>query len=206
MRSLLAFAVLFGFVAPPARPRIPAGTWLSILTPRGDYPPGTQARLSRTQAEAVTRFVRMQYRLHSDFFDTTSIGDCSTVDCLDIRSVPLGHATAFLVSPTPHDKNPAWWLVELAGPRITDVTPKYEKAAIGFGYVEVQPDIHHGMHDLSVRRTFGAPHQRIAYLEFDGLRYRVIESEAFSWCGTLPGKNPDDESWCFDDGRRVGGG
>lgn len=211
MRALSALLVVL-LLGVPASAQISNRTWATVLgTPMGKYlsPDPITPKLTKAQAAALRRFVLAEYRKYPDFYNATRSDIWSDPDKL--RIVPLGSElpNIFVVSPTPHDKNPIWWLLRFDSQRVINLSPLSKDLAsrqVDFsdGYISILKPVHHGLRDLAVTETSGASELDDTYLQFDGTRYHQIASQRFKTCDLTPGHaNTDGDHWCTSNGTII---
>ena len=216
MRRFFGSLALLCTLHSTAQHKVPDSTWACQLTGPRDCPGAgvpigyDQARLSPRQSVAISRFVQKQFERDPQRWEATPHGDrvCpadavvsddnpSSLQCLDIRTLPSS-PDIFWVSAQRDMSNPVCWILRVSGTHAVELAPCA-------GTPEVLSSIHNGFHDIVMIMGGGASHTSLAYLRFNGTRYRMLESHNFTTCGELPGHSRDDQRRCFEDGRPVGG-
>jgi hypothetical protein len=208
--TFIAACLLSCFLTDTGYSQVPDSTWACLLDHcqvTGAQMGTDQAHLSPRQSLAISHWVQQQSRRDPQNWEGERVCPAGTVvddddpislQCLDIRTLPSG-PDVFWVSQRWGSNNPCFWILRVRG------VHAIELLADGFGGAEVQPAVHHGFHDIVMDWGMGVQNPGLAYLQFDVTRYRTLGSHNFSTCSQLPGHSPEDQRWCFEDGRPVSG-
>jgi hypothetical protein len=206
--STLLVAVLFGVFA---RAQVSNRVWAAALKApvAPNLSPGAEnIRFTKLQ---LRRFVNGDCRKYQNLSNEPEVWGWCHPDRLRIGLLDRRYPHIFVVSPTPFDKNPAWWLLQVEAKGVKNLTPTHTDRPthihldFSVGYPSVLKPVHNGLHDLAIVRTVGAPEEDLTYLKFDGTRYRAIASQHFKWCSETPGHaDISDDRWCLANGTIVG--
>ena len=214
MRVVMYTLVLLCSLRSDVQGQVPERTWAALLQGCvGDCGDGKQAHLSKEQAKVISRFVQLQFRRDPQFWESAPHGNkvCSPdvevdwdkpeiLDCLNITPMPVELPNVFYVSAQRGFKNPSAWLLKIKNGRALDLV-----GSLVSGTPDILPQTHSKAHDIALTGGMGASVAIFSYLRFDGTRYRTLGTHTFTVCSELPGHSHEDQRWCFEDGRPVGG-